>query len=61
MSTLEAVAHAAQNVAMTCDDIIWGYAAPEVLEPDLQVLEDAIRAYRSETAAHTEMPREARV
>jgi hypothetical protein len=47
MNTLEAVANAAKNVAMTCDHILWGYADPEMLEPDLETLEEAIRAYRS--------------
>jgi hypothetical protein len=46
MSTLDDLANAAQNFVLTYEMVMWGYTSPEAIKADLEVLEDAIRAYR---------------
>jgi hypothetical protein len=58
MSTLEDIANAAKNFALTYGYATRGYTHPDAIEADLEVLEDAIRAYREATASATETRRE---
>jgi hypothetical protein len=58
MSTLDDIANAAQNFVLTYEMAMWGYKHHQEIEADLEVLEDAIRAYREATASATETRRE---
>jgi hypothetical protein len=46
MGTLEHIANAAKNYALTYDMAMDGYTHPDGIEADLAVLEDAIAAHR---------------
>jgi hypothetical protein len=57
---IENVANAAKNFSLTYNRAMWGYQThPDAIEVDLEVLEDAIRAYRQATAGTTETRKEA--
>jgi hypothetical protein len=58
MITLETIANAANNFAVTYAMSMWGYTHPDAIEADLEVLEDAILAYRKTRREPTETQRE---
>jgi hypothetical protein len=59
MSILEDVANAAKNFFLTYGYATRGYDThPHTIESDLEILEDALRAYHESTRAPTETPKE---